>query len=195
MSRPHPEQHVHGPQNADHELRKAYNAVVEASVAYAWKPENLAVDPSELEDTYRRAFQRHREGDQLAAERWARTAKHLARALWHEAKLSFLEPRRSSLPYLEGATAAEYSLHESREGTIDLLNSVAEHAPPGMDSMPEPMRRFLARARDHLARLEDATYKHELLRAERIKAAHEYGRVLECMALAYEAEAARTKVA
>ena len=57
------------------------------------------------------------------------------------------------------------------------------------------MQRFLSRARRHLQALEVPGYDHELLRAERIKAAHEYGRVLECMSLAYEAETAVPKAA
>jgi len=59
--------------------------------------------------------------------------------------------------------------------------------------MPEQMQHYISRARKHLQVLSDSTYGHELLRAERIKAAHEYGRVLECMALAYEAEKSSKK--
>jgi hypothetical protein len=50
------------------------------------------------------------------------------------------------------------------------------------------MRRYIARARRHLEYLEQPDYLNELLRAERIMAAHEYGRVVECMALATEAD-------
>jgi hypothetical protein len=61
--------------------------------------------------------------------------------------------------------------------------------------MPREMTHYLARAREHLGVLERADYRHELLRTERIKAAHEYGRVLECMALAFEAENRRHEAA
>jgi hypothetical protein len=64
-----------------------------------------------------------------------------------------------------------------------------------MDQMPEEMRRYLSRGRMHLDKLDLKHERNELLRAERIKAAHEYGRVLECMALGFEAEAQQRKAA
>ncbi|MCM2276736.1 MAG: hypothetical protein NDJ89_01510 [Oligoflexia bacterium] len=181
---------IHGPENAEHELKKAYNCVIESETTYFGERITIpGLEPTEVSQTYRRAFRAYRKGDRLAAERWARTAKHLARAFWHEAKIAYLEPRTSELPFLEGATAEDYHLHEHSDTTEDLLNSVAEHIPPGMTEMPEEMTRYLNRARKHLDELEEPEYRNELLRAERIKAAHEYGRVLECMALALEAEA------
>ena len=81
--------HYHGPDNADHELRKAYNTVVETGVTFAWDRRPIpGVNSNEVVDIYRHAFRCHRDGDRLAAERWARTTKHLSRALWHEAKLA-----------------------------------------------------------------------------------------------------------
>jgi hypothetical protein len=182
--------HLHGPENAEHEIRKAYNCVIETGVSHFWDRNQIpGVNPDEVVSVYKHAFQCYRKGQRLAAERWARTAKHLARAFWHEAKIAYLEPRSSELPFLEGASSEEYHLHEHSDTTEDLLNSVSEHIPPGLKEMPEPMKRYLSRARHHLETLELPDYKHELLRAERIKVSHEYGRVLECMALAYEAEA------
>jgi hypothetical protein len=55
--------------------------------------------------------------------------------------------------------------------------------------MPEQMTKALSKGRKHLEEVKKANLRHELLKAEHIKAAHEYGRVLECMALAFEAEA------
>lgn len=185
-----PETHVHGPENAEHELKKAYNAVIDAALVHFWDRKAIpGVNPHEVITLYRHAFQAHRAGDRLSAERWARSAKHLARAFMSEAKIAYLEPRSTELPFLEGATAEEYNLHEREDTTADLLDSVADHIPPGLDQMPTEMTRYLSRARKHLRLLEQPDYAHELLRMERIKAAHEYGRVLECMALAYEAEA------
>lgn len=183
------ESRFHGPENADYELRKAYNCIIETGVTHFWDRKAIpGVSPDEVITLYKRAFRAYRHDDRLTAERWSRTAKHLARAFWHEAKIAYLEPRTSELPFLEGATSDEYNLHEHSDTTADLLNSVSGHVPPGMTEMPEPMRRYLTRARKHLDSLGDSTQTHELLRAEHIKAAHEYGRVLECMALAYEAE-------
>jgi hypothetical protein len=179
---------INGPENAEHEIRKAYNSVVEACVTYAWNQEAQGACTDELLGIYRHAFDCFRAGNKLAAERWARTAKHLARALWHEAKLSYLEPHATELPFLEGATAVEYDIQEDSHTTEDLLDSVSQVLPSGMKELPEAMRRYLTRGKKHLGVLEQGDYVHELLRAERIKAAYEYGRVLECMALAYEAD-------
>jgi len=184
-----PETHVHGPENAEHELRKAYNLAIETGVTHFWDHSNLmGAEPHEISAIYKKAYQAHRQGKDLAAERWARTAKHLARAVWHESKIAYLRPRINDLPHLEGATAEEYNLHEHSDTTSDLIDSVTSHAPPGMSQMPEDMRKYAGRARLHLDSLNQPGIKNELLRAETIKAAHEYGRVLECMALAYEAE-------
>jgi hypothetical protein len=181
--------HFHGPDNAEHEIRKAYNCVIETGVCHFWDRRAIpGVSPDEVISLYKKAFQSYRKGNRLAAERWARTAKHLSRAFTHEAKIAYLEPRSAELPFLEGAKDDEYGLHVRSDTTADLLNSVSTHIPPGLEEMPEEMRRYLSRGFKHLELQEDPGYKHELLKAERIKAAHEYGRVLECMALAYEAD-------
>lgn len=191
----HPRQvSTHGPENAEHEIKKAYNCVIESGTTWFWdrhRGSPSGVQPDEVATLYKRAYKAFRNDDRLTAERWARTAKHLARAHWHEAKILYLEPRIADLPYLEGASAEEYNLHERSDTTEDLLNSVADHVPPGMNEMPELMRRYLVRGRKHLDTLKNPEYHHELLRAERTKAAHEYGRVLECMALAFEGEATK----
>jgi hypothetical protein len=178
----------HGPDNAEHEIKKAYNCVIETGVTHFWDRKAIpGVNPDEAFTLYKRSFKALRDGDRLTAERWARTAKHLSRAFWHEAKIAYLAPRSAELPFLENARE-EYSLHEYSDTTADLLDSVADHIPPGLDEMPPDMTRYLSRGRKHLQWLEDPNLKHELVRAEHIKAAHEYGRVLECMALALEAE-------
>ncbi len=190
MAAPQEKQHYHGPENAEHELRKAYNTVIETGVTHFWDRRPIAgVNADEVAATYRHAFRCHRDGDRLAAERWARTTKHLARALWHEAKLAWFEDRLSELPFLEGAEPEEYGLHERADTTADLLTSLERTLPPGFKQMPAEMTRYLSRARRHLEALHKPSAKNELVHAEHIKAAHEYGRAVECMALAYEAEA------
>jgi len=184
----------HGPENAEYELRKAYNCIVEAGVTHLWNRRPIPdVDPEEVLALYNRAFDAYRKGERLAAERWSRTAKHLARAFWHEAKIAYLEPHEAEIPYLAGGTAEEYNLHEHSDTTADLLDSLSMDVPSGHGQIPAPMLQYLTRARKHLKKLEEKGYKHELLRAERIKAAHEYGRTVECMALAYEADATGKK--
>lgn len=178
------------PENAQHELRKAYNCVVETGTVHFWDRKAIpGVNPDEVVTLYKQAFQANRKGDRLTAERWARTAKHLSRAFWHEAKLAYLEPRVDEIPFLEGAETNEYFMNDHSDTAEDLLESVSVDLPPGYDQMPEPMKRYLMRARRHLEVIKSSDYKNELLIAERVNAAHEYGRVIECMALAYEAEA------
>jgi hypothetical protein len=180
----------HGPENAEFEIRKAYNIVIDGAIPYFWQNRSIpGVDPGQALAMYKHAFNSHRKGNRLAAERWARAAKHLARAFWAEAKIAYLETHDTDLPFLEGAPPEAYNLHEQSDTTADLLNSVSEHVPPGFERMPEQMSHYLARARKHLELLDSGATRHELERAERIKAAYEYGRVLEIMSLAYEAEA------
>src|SRR3954463_9939119 len=111
-----PETHYHGPQNAEHELRKAYNLIVETGVTYFWDRRAIpGVSADEAVTLYRHAFNSHRRNDRLASERWARAVKHLARAFWSEAKIAYLEPRSTEIPYLEGAAPEEYNLHERED--------------------------------------------------------------------------------
>jgi hypothetical protein len=195
MELPTPADADHGPENAEFELQKAFNCVVETGVTHFWDRKGIpGVNPDEVVSMYKRAFDLYRRDERLAAERWARTAKHLSRAFWHEAKLAYFQPRSTILPFLEQAAPEAYGLHEREETTRDLLDSVADHVPPGMSEMPPEMRRYLGRAREHLRRIEGDS-EHELVHAEKIKAAHEYARVLECSALAYEAEARSQKAA
>jgi hypothetical protein len=183
---------VHVPENADHELRKAYNSVIDVGMQYFWNQKTIpGVTPDEAFQIYRHAFHCHEKGLKLAAERWARVAKHLSRALFHEAKIAYLQPRLHDLPYLKGASAEDFELRSHSDTTADLLDSLAQDLPPGFEEMPEDMKRYVGRGRKHLEFLDphiQGAETHELLRAERIKAAHEYGRVVECLALAYESE-------
>jgi hypothetical protein len=198
-----------GPDNAEHEIRKAYRQIIEACAVCSGifhpldhappKPPTSPLLPeekserdapflNEMIEIYIRSYQSYRKANRLAAERWARAAKHLAQALQHEAKIVYLEQNHQTLPYLAGAHDEEYGLFERSDTTADLLNSVATHVPPGLEKMPDQMKNYLSRARLHLKKRDTFTGNHELLQAERIQAAHEYGRTLECMTLGYEAE-------
>lgn len=182
--------HPHGPENAEHEIKKAYNHTIETGVTFCTHcQEQFAkeVNPDEVTQMYKKAYNALRSDERLKSERWARTAKHLARAFWHEAKIAYLRAHGTELPFLTDAHE-EYHLHEYSDTTADLLESVAGHPPRGQDRMPEEMNRYLVRGRTHLDELEALPRNQELLRAEHIKAAHEYGRVVECLALAYESE-------
>jgi hypothetical protein len=174
------------PDNAATELKQAYNCLIEngATGIHDRQPERL----------YLRAMDGYRLNtptSRLAAERWARAAKHLAAALWHEAKIDYLRDRTASLPYLNEAMA-EYHLHDDTEETARSLLNACEGQ--GRQTQPSALpeiqtNHWLQRGTAHLACLSDPTEpRHELLRAERIKAASEYGRALECVLLAREAE-------
>jgi hypothetical protein len=179
------------PENAEHDLRRAYNRVVDAAALHFWDRRSVpGVNAHEAITLYKQALNLYRQGRRLSAERWARAARHLSAAFLAEGKIAFLEPHMADLPCLKGATAEEFDLGEHSDTTTDLLNSIESHAVPGFKEMPEEMKRYLVRARKHLDALasERPEAQHELLRAERIKAAYEYGRVLECLSLAYETE-------
>ena len=181
---------VSGPNNAEYEIKKSYQCVIELGVSYFWDKKPIpGINPRDVLTTYKHAHHCYRKENRLAAERWARATKHLARAFLHEAKISYLEPRSTELPFIDQIILTEEDgLEESLQATLDLLNSVATQVPPGLDELPNAMKRYLSRAQEHLSRVQAPDYLHELLRAERINAAYEYGRVLECMNLAYEAE-------
>src|SRR5262249_55580142 len=161
-----PETHYHGPGNAEHELRKAYNLVAELGTTFFWDRRAVpGVPADQVTALYRHAFDAYRDGDRLAAERWARAVKHLARAFWSEAKFAYFDPRSTEIPFLEGAHPEEYNLHERSDTTEDLLTSLQKNIPPGLTEMPDPMRKYLSRARKHLEMLKTENYRHELLRA------------------------------
>jgi hypothetical protein len=132
---------VHVPENAVHELRKAYNSVIDVGMLFFWNQKTIpGVNADEVTAIYKHAYHCHEKGLKLASERWARTAKHLSRAFVHEAKISYLEPRTRDLPYLPGATAADFDLRSHSDTTADLLDSLAQDLPPGFQEMPEDMR-------------------------------------------------------
>ena len=169
------------PRNPESELRQAYNCVIECCMVAR---NALDVNLTELLDTYKQAFHAHLDGNRLATERWAKTAQHLARAYWHEEKVRYLEQHSADLPYLTGGNAKDYALTDHSDTTQDLLDSLVGHLPEETSEAHHVMQRYLARAQEHLNTLDNAGESHELLRAERIKAAAEYGRTVELMSLA-----------
>jgi hypothetical protein len=180
---------IHGPDNAEYEIRKAYNAVIETCVSFLWKKRQVSgIQAQEMIHFYHRAFQCYQSGNRLGAERWARAAKHLSRAFQHEAKISYLHETQEDLPYLKGPQDEDYHFDERSDTTLDLINSVANTTPVGFNKTPTEMLKYLSQAKKHLEPHPLNEQGHELLQIERIQAAHEYGRALECMALAYEAE-------
>jgi hypothetical protein len=182
------------PDNAAQELKQAYNAVIEAGVTHLANPDLQApVTARGVAELYQRAMSDYRlntPASRLSAERWARTAKHLSGALWHEAKIAYLQDRTSELPYLTDALPEYHLHHETEDGARSLLSCCESGFVPGLiDGLSGPLdlQRCLERGRTHLQALSDSSQpRHELLRAERVKAATQYGRALECALLALE---------
>lgn len=178
-----------GPDNAEHEIRKAYLSVINHRVIDPqWAQPTPVMSPQLLVKTYLRSYHLLQSGNRLAAERWARAAKHLGQALHHEAKIALLEKNTETIPYLTGAHGQDYGLYERSDTTTDLLNSVTLRVSEQPATIQEEMEPYLNRAQEILRNLDKNRESHELLKAERIQAAHEYGRTLECLVLAYEAE-------
>jgi hypothetical protein len=176
------------PDNAATELKRAYNSVVEAGVTHLWNHTlDSPIQARHVVALYQRAMTDYRTNtpeSRLRAERWARAAKHLADALWHEAKIAYLRDRTAELPYLSDAEA-EYHLHDETEDTAQALFAACSLIPEVNAGLE--LETWLGRGRHHLAQLKDPHHPiHELLRAERIKAANQYGRALECALLALE---------
>lgn len=179
------------PDNAEIELKRAYNSCIETGVTHEWPRHAIPDVPSDaVFSLYQKAMDYFRKGTpsaRLVAERWARVVKHLALACWHEAKIDYLASRADELPCLPHARA-EFHLHaETRETAQALLDSAAQKMKTGRKAPDEPAR-LLRRGRMHLDHLASTPVENELLHAEHIKAAHEYGRVLEYYLLALEAE-------
>jgi len=190
------------------ELRNAYNRVMESGLTYFWDRTPIpGVNPDDPIHWYRNAWNALESGDSTQAERWAQAARHGALALWHEAKIAWLSgSQRSLTPHLlvprHAEMDEEYHLHadETREETQKLLESIskkARHLPPSGGELTPDVNRILKRAATHLSAplQEVAPYSPpepspaqenpseppgvELLRAEHLKAAHEYALCLE----------------
>jgi hypothetical protein len=180
------------PDNAEIELKRAYNSCIETGVTHEWPRHPIPGVPSDLVFAlYQKAMETFEQGTsqaRLVAERWARVVKHLALACWHEAKIDYLGPHSEDLPCLPHART-EFHLHaETRETAQALLESAAQRMKKHRQSNLDEPKRLLERGRMHLDHLAATPVENELLHAEHIKAAHEYGRVLEYYLLAMEAE-------
>ena len=140
--------HFHGPDNAEHEIRKAYNCVVETGVTHFWDRRAIpGVNADEVVTLYKQSFHFYRKGKRLAADAGHEQPNICPERFGMKLRSPFWSQEPAELPFLEGARDDEYGLHERSDTTTDLLDSVACHIPPGLDEMPENMKRYLARAR------------------------------------------------
>jgi hypothetical protein len=194
------------PENAERELKRAFNRLMESGAVWFWQREQVpmihlhSLAPEWPARLYRTAMALYRSGDRLDAERWARTCRHYATALWHEAKLSWLKdsnlPR--DLPELPNAQI-EYHLHESMEGTRDLIQDLENRklpephsGSPGLYARDwiSPMIRV---ARMHLNQGGLLGQPGNLDECEHLKAAEEWARSAEGICTALESQAAKPR--
>lgn len=198
------------PSPAQHELRTSFNAIVETGVVYFWRPEHTSeapppwLDPQTPSEFYRAAFRAHEMQAASEALHWARAAKALARAYWHEAKIAYFKGRTQDLPSLGQALNDEYRLHERLETTRALIERNQKRitplqppaTPPSSSASPSSAQSSPLppeRPEDHLEDWLQKTHacalrqleilekfaperEHELLHAEHLKCATEYAR-------------------
>ena len=180
------------PENAERELKRAYNRLMESGAVWFWQREKIplihlhSLAPEWPARLYRTAVSLFHLGDRLEAERWARACRHYATALWHEAKLSWLKdpdaPRDlAELPHAQ----TEYHLHESTESTRDLIQDLeprtiptpsGEH--PGAYAAPW-ISSMIRVARMHLEKTGSPAQPESLEQCEHLKAAEEWARSAE----------------
>ena len=160
---------VERPENAEHELKLAYDALISALTT--------GQPAAEITDMYQHAYSQYQAGARLSAERWARTVKHLAKALWHEARIATLRQKKELIALPNAAK--EYGLRRYSATPADILDSVPRQA---------ALQKWRDRGEYHLRKSRTILDQTELEQIEHAKAVYEYSRVLECLLLAYEAD-------
>lgn len=180
------------PENATQELKRAYNSIVELGTVLSSGQRRGLLGLEAAVSLYLRAmdgYRMHSPASRLASERWARAARHLAEALWHEAKIGYLKDRTAALPYLTDALSEYHLHHETEQSARALIETYGERQRQAPEELGVDPAVLMACGRAQLAALMDPLApRHELLSAERIKAANQYGRALECILLALESE-------
>jgi hypothetical protein len=192
------------PENAERELKRAYNRLMESGAVWFWQREKSplihlnSLAPEWPVRLYRTAMALYHLGDRLQAERWARACRHYSTALWHEAKLSWLRDPSAphdlaELPHAQG----EYHLHESTEATRDLIQDLEHRAPPSLSSehpgaYAAPWIATMIRvARMHLEKSGSLGQPESLDQCEHLKAAEEWARSAEGVLTALQPTQAR----
>lgn len=189
------------PENAERELKVAFNRLMESGVVWLWQREKLpdvqllGIAPEWPARLYRTASALYRNGERLAAERWARSCRHFATALWHEAKIAWLYDPSHPKDLDEYPNAqVEYQLHETPDTTRDLIHDlegrplpVVPHELPGSyaQNWIEPIIRL---ARKHLEQCQAQAGAFELVQCEHLKAAEEWARTAEEISGAFAIE-------
>jgi len=181
-------------ENAERELKAAYNAAMEMGTVWLWaRPatpftQTLPLQPEAGFRVYRTAAALYRNQFRPASEHWARACSHLCTALWHEAKLAWLNSPGCPRDLLELPHGEfEFHLHESPVETRDLLDDLMSrpHLPPPSPGTPgiyayEWIQPILKRAREHLTPISPLIGGSLPLRmCEAIQAAEEWARCAE----------------
>jgi hypothetical protein len=179
-------------ENAVRELKMAFNAVMELGTALLWARPSSALaplaplTPEGAFRLYRTASALYRNQHLPSSELWARACQHYATALWHEAKLDWLEGPNCPRDLLELPNAeVEFHLHESPEEIRDLLDDLIGRPPitslapgtPGIYAF-EWIPLILERAKIHLENTSHGVIKN-LKYCEAVKASGEWARCAE----------------
>jgi hypothetical protein len=191
-------------ENAERELKVAYNSLMEMGTVWTWSrtliplARTLPLAPEWAYRLYRTASALYRNQERPASEHWARACQHYSTALWHEAKLAWLDDPEcpkdlEELPHSE----SEFHLHESPNLTRDLLDDLTSRpklSPPALGSPGgyayEWLEAILSRARVHLQGLPGAPEgTRGLKECESIKAAEEWARCAEELMAALSSQA------
>lgn len=127
----------------------------------------------------------------LAAERWARTVNHLTLALWHEAKLDYMnsieKEHAPPLPSMQ-RTLQNQEMEDASRSLLDSAHERLTRLTPQIHLQDTRLARLVSRGRFLLepppAPENESRFSYE----ERTLAAHEYGRALEYWILALDSE-------
>ncbi|NDC39796.1 MAG: hypothetical protein EBZ48_17480, partial [Proteobacteria bacterium] len=208
---------------AEHEIRSTFNSIVESGLVYFWdrrRPEETPsswVTPELPTQFYQAAFRSYEAKDSSRALHWARAAKALARAYWHEAKIAYFKSRVEDLPSLKQALNDEYHLHEKIDSARNLIEvnqrkreKIIASLPSALASQrsgestqsvgttPNPalpeeslghwieMIHLCALAQLEVLEKLIPSQLHELLHAEHLKCASEYGRCTQELLIVHE---------
>lgn len=174
------------------ELKQAYEALVEVLVPH-WDTQSgpLSRLTRNLLSLYQRALTTYQYGgpqNELIADRWAKSVKHLALVCQHEAKIAYLSSNQAKLPPSPFSRAFVSEGKTACETARSLLDNAGEKLFRVSHPLTEGALEMLKRGRQHLNEAIQNPIQNDLLKAERIRAAYEYGRTLEYLLLAIEAE-------
>lgn len=162
------------------ELRRAYDALMELGTCSSTATFQAFEEYRQL---YQMAFQSYNRGDLHRAELLARSAKHLCRAAWYDAKIKYLESHSEDVPHLPGLSRV--GLGGIDRGITEIESRLSRLKLTGTAD------RFGHRCRKHVERICAMSDRNTVLADSFMKAAFEYCLATETLhALEFERAAA-----